>query len=118
MRYLTSSAISFDVGHATPHPVECERQHGHRATVTVGIAGKPVPEHGSYTVDPAVLADTLGAIARELDRRDLNEMIAPAKPTAAGLAGWVWHRLALGWGEALAFVEVELGAGLAARIEA
>lgn len=116
MRYSTSASTSFDVGHATPVPAACERPHGHRATITVGLAGKPQAEYGSFVGDVDALLRELAAIEYELKYRDLGEMTAPAKPTAAGLAGWVWERLALNWGEALEYVEVWLGA-LSARIE-
>lgn len=116
MRYTTASSVSFDVGHASPHPAACARLHGHTAAIRIGCSGAPLPEQSSFTIDPDTLLGALGAIQAELANRDLGEMIAPAKPTAAGLAGWVWERLALGWGEGLAFVEVEFG-GLSARIE-
>lgn len=115
MKHTTMSSISFDVGHAAPYPESCLRAHGHTATITVAITGKPFADHGSFTTDPAGLLDQLRTFRTELEHRDLNEMIAPAKPTAAGLAGWVWERLALHRDD-LAWVEVALGP-LQARID-
>lgn len=117
MRHTTSSVVRFDVGHAAAHPAACARQHGHRVAITIGCTGSPGADRSSYVVDPDVLLGELSAIRRELENRDLTEMIAPSKPTAAGLAGWVWERLALRMGEALASVEVKLG-DLSARIDA
>lgn len=117
MRYLTSASVSFDVGHATEFPPACRLVHGHRATITIGCAGVPGRETGSYVIDPAILTEALRGIRAELECRDLGEMIAPAKPTAAGLAGWAWQRVALNLADALGFVEVTLGE-LTARVEA
>lgn len=94
----------------------CSRPHGHRATITVGCGGTPNPEFGSCVIDPDLLLSELRAMSNELSCRDLAEMIAPAKPTAAGLAGWAWERLALNW-PTLAFVEATLG-DMGARIDA
>lgn len=116
MRHATSASVSFDVGHASPYPSTCLRSHGHRVRIEIAAAGTPTPGLGSYVIDPDVLVSALAAIRAELEHRDLIEMIAPAKPTAAGLAGWVWERVALNLG-ALSHVEVSLG-DISARVSA
>lgn len=116
MRHISSYEVRFDVGHFYPHPDPCSKQHGHPVYLLVGCAGAPLPEYGSFVVDMDALIRDVNEVTEELENRNLNEMIAPAQPTAAGLAGWVFHRLQMDY-PVLAFVEVEMG-NLTARVEA
>lgn len=109
MKHVSFASTSFDVGHHTPHPPVCDRPHGHACVVTVGVRGAPQPILGSYVQIMQVLEEQLSSIRSELERKSLNDMIAPSQPTAAGLALWIWERLAMKWSGMLASVRVDLG---------
>lgn len=114
LTHVTACSTTLDIGHAADHPSLCSKPHGHTIALRVGVQGRPDPELDSYVIDPDDLYESLDAIRSELHCRSLNDMIAPSRPTAAGLAGWVVQRLAMEFD--LAFVEVTMG-DISARVD-
>lgn len=82
-----------DAGHFLPDDPECGiGEHGHQWRVKVSLRGSYDPGTGR-SANVAELKTQLFALAAELQRRPLNTMIAPARPTMEGLGLWVIERL-------------------------
>lgn len=91
MEHLTTIEREFDAGHRLPDGL-CNRTHGHRYRVRVTALGYYLPEKGESYEWPQLDVD-LQLIISELDKRDLNEMMHGANPSADGVALWIMERL-------------------------
>ena len=116
MNLTVTLETTFEVGHQAPYPETCRRQHGHLVHLAATLVGGPVAERGSFPAAYGSLADGLYAIRDELSLRNLNDLIAPANPTAPGLAFWAWERLVMSV-PGLRAVEVRMGPEITARVE-
>lgn len=85
---MTTISASFDAAHQLPELPRCSRVHGHRWRVAVSTGGN---------IDPHQLTDELQAIVRELQFRDLNEMMIGVLPDPPGIANWFLERLLMRW---------------------
>ena len=108
MRHYTTAGVSFEAGHQLPdHSTECRWRHGHAWTVRVTVEG-PLNPKTLQVVDHAELAVALSSIAREIDLRDLNEMLPGVRTTPEGISLYFYERLVLAWPR---IVAIEVGMG-------
>lgn len=94
MEFTGSAGASFSASHVVKDHPRCGRLHGHRWRVAVEITAGQDPASGELSGLPG-LADHVEAIARELDREHLNDMLPGATVTPAGVALYVRERLAM-----------------------
>lgn len=95
MRYFASLEGTFAAAHSLSDHSACSRVHGHTYRVNVTVEGEPDPDQDGLVVNEQELRESLANLLAELDRRSLNDMLAPAMPSVQGVAGWLWERLAL-----------------------
>lgn len=91
MPFEIAKRFAFDAAHSLPHLPrghKCRRPHGHTYVVTVYLGAEDLDERG-FVEDYAELDDVKHFIDRDLDHRDLNQIL-PAPTTAECIARYLF----------------------------
>lgn len=94
MDIQASASAGFDASHVNFGYLPCARKHGHYWTVTATVQGELDPVTG-WPRGTAELREAVRALAKELDGRDLPEMLVGAVMSPVGIATVLSERLAL-----------------------
>lgn len=107
---------SFNGRHTLRNHPGCGRDCGHEWKVELLISGSEDPERWQMPVNELRVITTLEDIAKELDGKDIDKMIAPAVSSPMGIAHWYYERLASKYDvrEVTVWVYPNLGATLQA----
>lgn len=95
MEYAVAVEASFDAGHRIPDHPTCNDQHGHTYQVTAGIIGPLLagPDGLHRVRHSGQLQAALDGIARSLDLRDLDHMMAGSVTVPETIAAWILERI-------------------------
>lgn len=74
-----------------PKGHQCGRQHGHSYRVRIHAQGF-ITRQNEWVVDYAHIANAVNPIIKQLDHRDLNEIL-PFETTAENLAFWIGQQI-------------------------
>ncbi|HET9613271.1 MAG TPA: 6-carboxytetrahydropterin synthase [Candidatus Limnocylindrales bacterium] len=114
MEITASTTAKFDSGHVVKSILACTRQHGHFYEVTATVTGELDPELG-WPRGTENLPRDVWDFAKELQGRNLNEMLPGVVTTPVGIALSFMERLALTY-RTLSAVEVRCSDGTSGRV--
>jgi 6-pyruvoyltetrahydropterin/6-carboxytetrahydropterin synthase len=93
MAYIMIVQDHFDAAHyLRDYQGKCQREHGHRWTIEVGIRGKKL-DNLNMLVDFTTVKKELKEVLDKLDHYQLNEVLSEPHPTAEFLAEWIYNQL-------------------------
>jgi 6-pyruvoyl-tetrahydropterin synthase len=109
-----SASAQFNAGHLIKELLACTRQHGHFYDVEATVSGELDPVKG-WPRGTEHLPTDLWEIVKELEGRQLNDMMPGVTTTPVGIAAYFMERLAINYPR-LTSVEVRCSDHTAGRV--
>ena len=95
VNYFLTVARSFSASHVIPGHLLCGEMHGHQFEVHIAVKGDPDPTVANFVASDVQLGARIDAALSELHLRHLNDALPAIIPSAQGVAGWLWEKLAI-----------------------